>query len=281
MVTDEEIASGAALIGAAYILSGSGGNNDSYSGGGLGQTIREQVQIIRDRVKAIPTDINYDTSDFIPDFDRPDWLNRDGNNNNGGGLFGGLFDFETPKLPELPTGPELFDKSSAAGQASGASIGGALGSAFIGLYEGAITAGARAAGRDDVTYQNAFEEFGKASENTQNRIKDTAENTQKRITNAAAGIYNASPTGQAINAIKDISSGDSGGGGSGGIGTARIISAATNPITGPATIAAIAAGPARDAIKSISDNLKIDKNNDRDKNIKWGGSAISSFLRGD
>jgi len=270
MVADEEIASGAALIGAAYILSGSGGNNDSYSGGGLGQTIREQVQIIQERVKAIPTDINYDTSYFIPDFDRPDWLNRDGNNNNGGGLFGGLFDFETPKLPELPTGPELFDKSSAAGQASGASIGGALGSAFIGLYEGAITAGARAAGRDDVTYNNAFEKFGEAAENTRKRIQETA-----------GGLYNASAAGQAIEAVKNISSGGSGGGSSGGIGTARIISAASNPITGPATIAATAAGPARDAIKSISDNLKIDKNNDRDKNIKWGGSAISSFLRGD
>ena len=141
---------GAALLGlgGAYLLS----QSDSESGGGLGETIREQIesvvaipQVYSSRVsKLIETVTDLPTN--ISDIDLPN------------------YDFPGFDLSNLfPTNAEINTAAADVGSYAGEGIGGALGSAFLngftGMYKGAMVAGAQFAGRNDVNSDNVISEF--------------------------------------------------------------------------------------------------------------------------
>jgi hypothetical protein len=135
---------GAALLGlgGVYLLSQSG---DGITGGGLGETIREQIE----SVVAVPQVFKETTEKLVndaTDFDFPDFNFPDID-------FSGMF----------PTNEDINTSAGNAGSYAGESIGGALGSAFLngvtGLYKGAMVAGAQFVGRNDVNSDNVVSEF--------------------------------------------------------------------------------------------------------------------------
>ncbi|WP_319507529.1 hypothetical protein [uncultured Methanolobus sp.] len=145
---------GAALLGlgGVYLLSQS---DSDISGGGLGETIREQIESI----VAVPQYFT-ETIEKVSDFD----------------LSGLVPDFEWPDF-KLPTNEEINTAAGNAGTTVGAGIGGALGSAFLngftGLYKGAMVAGAGFVGRDDVNTANVLSEFSESL----NSLKNTSLNS--------------------------------------------------------------------------------------------------------
>ena len=142
---------GAALLGlgGVYLLS----KDSDISGGGLGETIREQIE----SVVAVPQYFT-ETIEKVSDFD-----------------LSGLI----PEWPDfnLPTNEEISTAAGNTGTTVGAGIGGALGSAFLngftGLYKGAMVAGAGFVGRDDVNTGNVLSEFSESL----NSLKNTSLNS--------------------------------------------------------------------------------------------------------
>jgi len=145
---------GAALLGlgGVYLLSQS---DSDISGGGLGETIREQIE----SVVAVPQ-VFSETIEKVTDFQMPDI-----------DLSGFMPDIE------IPTNSDINAASGEAGSILGNGIGGALGSAFLGgftgLYQGAMVAGAHFVGRDDVNKGNVFSGFSESLGRIQSNVSGT------------------------------------------------------------------------------------------------------------
>lgn len=137
---------GAALLGGAFLLSRSEGG---ISGGGLGETFREQIE----KVIAIPQNVSYRITEAIDkttDNLTPDWPD-----------FSGFW----PDWPDLSTN-SMNESGFDAGTKAGGGLGGFLGGAFLGLgsgiVKGSMVAGANFAGRSDVNMSNVLSEFSQS-----------------------------------------------------------------------------------------------------------------------
>lgn len=198
---------GAALLGGAFLMSQS---DDGITGGGLGETIREQIE----SVIAVPQVIK-ETTEKITSFSLPDLIpETDGEN----------IDIQNPFAFDLgslfPTQAEINTAAADAGSYAGQGIGGALGSAFLhgftDMYKGAMVAGAQFVGRDDVNIDNVFSEFGKSA----NYLKSTSLNAiytgvPKAASTIVKGALLGGDAGEAAKMLSiSTSSSSSGGNGS-------------------------------------------------------------------
>lgn len=201
---------GVALLGGAVLLSQQEGG---ITGGGLGETIREQIESViaipqtikstTERIIQTGTDLNEKITDFNIDDIIPD----------------NPFAFD---LGNLDLSPDSLQKAgNNAGQATGGSIGGFLGGAILGMYQGAAVSGAHFVGRNDVNMSNVNQKFMSSASG----IKDNF------IGAGSALVKGLVFGGNAADAAK-LLSGSVSGGSSGGSGIKLNIKAATvqNPI---------------------------------------------------
>lgn len=187
---------GAAIIGGGYLtitaLSGEDGAGGGSAAGGV-------VNIIEDAAAAAQgiTEIIKNSSDsFYRFYEVVD---------DGKGLLDDLVDDGKDIIDDVfgggdaaPSGDKasFFETASNAGGGFGAGIGGALGSAFLGMYEGAMTAGAHLYGRNDVNPENVFDKFKAALPVAKDNIVSGVANnivdavTLKNERNFAESVYN-------------------------------------------------------------------------------------------
>ncbi|WP_292464172.1 hypothetical protein [Methanolobus sp.] len=195
---------GVALLGGAYLLSQSEGG---ISGGGLGETFREQIE----KIVAVPQNISYRITEAIDkttDNLTPDWPDFPG---------------WVPDFSGVPT-----SINEGAGNV-GEGVGGVLGSAFLngftGLYRGAMAAGANFVGRNDVNADNVLSEFSQSL----GYIKDNSLRSVYTGVPAVAGglLKGALMGGDASEAAKILSSG-----GNKGTGNSKLSAfKAASPVT--------------------------------------------------
>jgi len=185
---------GVALLGGAVLLSRSG-SEDGITGGGLGETIREQIESViavpqtiketTERIIQTGTDLTNGINNFIPD---------------DLGFDGFAFDLSADSLQ---------NSGNQAGIAAGGGLGGFLGGAFLGMYQGAAVAGAHFVGRDDVNMSNVNQKFMQSAGSLKDSVFSGASFAASTL---AKGLVLGGDAGEAARLL-------SGSGGSGGSGT--------------------------------------------------------------